>query len=63
MAGKHPFSEPRARLSTERCARAARRTKALLEEVNLAKLRQARKVSQEDRCSPPGLVGRAGAIK
>jgi DNA-binding XRE family transcriptional regulator len=47
MAGRHPFSKLRKRLPTERRVSAKRRTKAMLEDLDLAELRRARKLSQE----------------
>ena len=47
MSGRHPFAELRAKIPPEAMARAAERNKHLHQEMNLAGLRQALKLSQQ----------------
>jgi transcriptional regulator with XRE-family HTH domain len=47
MTGRHPWAELRAKIPAEAMARAAERNKTLTEEVNLAQLRQALNLSQQ----------------
>jgi transcriptional regulator with XRE-family HTH domain len=47
MTGHHPFAELRAKIPAEAMARAAERNKYLSDEIDLATLRQALKLSQQ----------------
>jgi DNA-binding transcriptional regulator YiaG len=62
MAGHHPFSELRGKMSPEAQKRAAVKAKLLAEEMDLAELRRAFEMSQEELARTLG-VGQAAVAK